>query len=80
VVGAGIRNLNPGGQPMQAIALVFGTLFGSLIDLNKPGNYIHWGFIQMSYGNLIVIILMVIVFLLAILIPFKTHKDKGGER
>jgi hypothetical protein len=65
---------------MQAIALVFGTLFGALIDLNKPGNYIHWGFIQMSYGNLIVIILMVVVFFAAILIPFKTHKDKGGDR
>jgi len=65
---------------MQAIALVFGTLFGSLIDLNHPGNYIHWGFIQMSYGNLLVIILMVIVFLLAILVPFKTHKDEGGDR
>jgi hypothetical protein len=65
---------------MQAIALVFGTLFGALIDLNKPGNYIHWGFIQMSYGNLIVIILMVIVFFAAVLIPFTTHKDKGGDR
>ena len=65
---------------MPAIALVLGTLFGSLIDLNKPGNYVHWGFIQMSYGNLIVIILMVIVFLLAIFIPFKTHKSKEGDR
>jgi hypothetical protein len=65
---------------MPAIALVFGTLFGALIDLNKPGNYIHWGFIQMSYGNLIVIILMVIVFLLAIFIPFKSHKSKEGSR
>ena len=63
---------------MQAIALVFGTLFGSLIDLNKPGNYVHWGCVQMSYGNLLVIILMVIVFFAAILIPFKSHK--GGER
>ena len=65
---------------MPAIALVFGTLFGSLIDLNKPGNYIHWGFIQMSYANLLVIILMVVVFLLAILIPFRAHKEKGEDR
>ncbi|HVC67644.1 MAG TPA: hypothetical protein VND44_08625 [Acidimicrobiales bacterium] len=65
---------------MPAIALVFGTLFGSLIDLNHPGNYIHWGFIQMSYGNLAVIVLMVVVFFAAILIPFKTHKEKGGDR
>jgi len=65
---------------MPSIALVLGTLFASLINLNKPGNYIHWGFIQMSYGNLLVIILMVIVFLAAILIPFKTHKNKGEDR
>jgi hypothetical protein len=65
---------------MPAIALVFTTLFGALIDLNKPGNYIHWGFIQMSYGNLIVIILMVIVFFAAILIPFKSHNSKEGDR
>ena len=63
---------------MASVALKLGSLFGSLINLNHPGNYIHWGFIQMSYGNLIVIILMVIVFLAAILIPFKSHK--GGER
>ena len=63
---------------MSSAAIVLGTLFGSLIDLNKPGNYIHWGFIQMSYGNLLVIVLMVIVFFAAILIPFKSHK--GGER
>jgi hypothetical protein len=63
---------------MSSAAIVLGTLFGSLINLNKPGNYIHWGFIQMSYGNLLVIVLMVIVFFAAILIPFRSHK--GGER
>ena len=63
---------------MSSAAIVLGTLFGSLIDLNKPGNYVHWGFIQMSYGNLLVIVLMIIVFFAAILIPFKSHK--GGER
>ena len=63
---------------MSSAAIVLGTLFGSLIDLNKPGNYVHWGFIQMSYGNLLVIVLMVIVFFAAILIPFRSHK--GGER
>ncbi len=65
---------------MQSIALVVTTLFGSLINLDHPGNYIHWGFIQMSYGNLLVIVLMVIVFFAAVLIPFKTHKSKEGDR
>jgi hypothetical protein len=63
---------------MQSVALVLGTLVGSLINLDKPGNYVHWGFIQLSYGNLTVIILMIAVFLAAILIPFKSLK--GGER
>src|SRR5664279_5458654 len=71
---ADLCTLHPGGLVMSSAAIVLGTLFGSLINLNKPGNYVHWGFIQMSYGNLIVIILMVIVFLLAIFIPFKSHK------
>jgi hypothetical protein len=61
---------------MQALALVFGTLFGSIIDLNKPGHYIHWGWIQMSYANGLVILLMIIVFFAAILIPFKNHKGE----
>ena len=61
---------------MPSVALVLGTLFGSLIDLNHPGHYIHWGFIQMSYANLLVIVLMIVVFLAAILIPFKSHKSE----
>ena len=71
---------------MQSVVLVLGTLFGSLINLDKPGNYIHWGFIQMSYGNLAVIVLMIVVFFAAILIPFKSHSKshskslKGGDQ
>ena len=61
---------------MQAIALVVGTMFGSLIDLNHPGHYVHWGFIQLSVANLVVIGLMVVVFVAAILVPFRRH---GGS-
>ncbi|MGA2836404.1 MAG: hypothetical protein ABSF84_07400 [Acidimicrobiales bacterium] len=64
---------------MPTVTLVIGTLFGSLIDLNHPGHYIHWGFVQMSYANLTVIVLMLIVFAAAILIPFKSHKSQEGE-
>ena len=62
---------------MPAIALVVGTLFGSLIDLNHPGHYIHWGFIQISVANLLLIVLMVVVFVAAILIPFQTPQGQG---
>ncbi len=63
---------------MTTVATVLSTLFGSLIDLNSPGHYIHWGFIQLSYANGLVILLMIIVFFAAILIPFKGHR--GGDR
>jgi hypothetical protein len=45
------------------------------IDLNGPGHYVHLvGPIQISLGNLIVIILMLIVFALAVLVPFPRGK------
>jgi hypothetical protein len=40
------------------------------VGLNGSGYYIHWGFFQMSLANLIVIILMIVVFILAVLLPF----------
>jgi hypothetical protein len=48
-----------------------GHLVGGLINLTGPGHYIHWGFIQISVANLVVIGLMVVVFAAAILIPFR---------
>lgn len=52
-------------------------LFGSLIDLNGPGHYVHWGFIQISVANLTLICLMIVVFVAAILIPFRRHRSRG---
>jgi len=53
-------------------------ILGSLVDLNHPGHYIHWGFIQLSVANLVVIALMVLVFMVALVVPFRRHG--GGER
>lgn len=38
--------------------------------LNGPGHYLHWGFVQLSYANAIVIVSMVVVFVLALVLPF----------
>ena len=46
----------------------------ALADLNGPGHYLHWGFIQMSWANAIVIVLMVAVFVLALFLPFPGSK------
>lgn len=46
----------------------------AVIDLNGPGHYISWGFVQISWANAIVILLMIAVFALAILLPFPGRK------
>jgi hypothetical protein len=52
----------------------FSVLLAALINLNGNGYYIHWGFIQMSVANFVVILLMIVVFVLAILLPFPRRK------
>jgi hypothetical protein len=42
----------------------------SPINLNHPGRYVHWGVIQISVANLLLILLMVAIFAAAILLPF----------
>jgi len=57
--------------------MVLAALLGALINLNGSGHYIHWGFIQLSVANFVVIISMIVVFVLAILLPFPKRK---GDR
>ena len=57
--------------------MVLGALLAALVNLGGTGKYFHWGFIQISAANLVVIILMVVVFVLAILLPFPKRK---GDR
>jgi hypothetical protein len=49
-------------------------LFAALVNLNHPGRYVHWGFIQISVANLLVIGLMLVVFVLALVLPFPHGK------
>ncbi len=63
-------------MPTLTAAMVH--IVSSLVNLSGPGHYVHWGFIQMSVANLILIGLMVTVFVAAILIPFRRHG--GGSR
>lgn len=43
---------------------------GAIFDLNGPAEYLSWHFIQISVPNFIVIVLMVVVFVAALLVPF----------
>jgi len=62
---------------MQLIGSLMANVFGSLINLTGPGRYVHWGFIQISVANLVLIGLMVVVFVAAILIPFRRNRGDG---
>jgi hypothetical protein len=46
------------------------------VTLNSPGYYIHWGFIQLSLANFIVILLMIVVFVVALFAPFPGGRDR----
>ena len=63
---------------MESMSAVMYQVFGSLINLDGPGHYVHWGFIQISVANLVVIGLMVVVFVAAILIPFR-RRERGNR-
>jgi hypothetical protein len=47
-----------------------GELVAAPVDLNGTGYYLHWWFVQLSVANLVVIVAMVVVFVLALLLPF----------
>jgi hypothetical protein len=45
------------------------------------GRYIDWGVLHVSVGNLLVILIMVVVFVLALVVPFPGERTDrpGGE-
>ena len=45
-----------------------------IIPMDQTGKYLHWGVIQISVANLIVIVLMLIVFGVALFAPFPGRK------
>lgn len=47
-----------------------GRALAAPIDLNGTGRYVHWGVIQLSVANLVIIGVMVVVFVAALLLPF----------
>lgn len=49
--------------------------------LNNPALYIHFWVILISLPNLIVITLMLLVFILALFVPFPgKHQRQGGKQ
>jgi hypothetical protein len=56
-----------------------GFVLGAIVNLNHPAHVVHWHFFQMSVSNIVVIGLMLLVFALAIALPFPgAARRRGG--
>ena len=54
---------------MSALSIVAGA----------PGRYISWGVLQISVTNATIIAVMIVLFILALVVPFPTHDDEQSK-
>jgi hypothetical protein len=47
--------------------------------MDGPAPYFQWGFIQISLPNLVVIGVMLLLFVLALVLPFPGHSTRGDK-
>ncbi len=55
------------------------ALFAAIFPLNTLGHYVHWHIILISVANLTVIILMIITFIAALLLPYPGRRRKDQQ-
>ena len=54
---------------------------GRQILAEGAGRYVHWGVIQISVTNLVIIAVMLALFALALFLPFpQAHEDETAEK
>jgi hypothetical protein len=56
------------------------SVVAAVFNLNGIGRYFHWHWIQISAANLIVIGVMVVLFVLALLLPFPHGRAASDDR
>jgi hypothetical protein len=61
---------------MAGSASVLTAIMAAPVNLNRPGHFIHWGVIQLSLANLLVIAAMLVVFAAAVLVPFPKGRGR----
>ena len=55
-------------------------MMAAILNLNHPANTVHWHFFTMTVSNVVVIVLMLVVFGLAVLVPFPGAARKGRAK
>lgn len=56
------------------------TVAGAVFNLNHPAPTVHWHFIDLTLPNVIVIAVMLVVFALAIALPFPGAAGRQAAR
>ena len=49
------------------------------IVTESAGRYVHWGVVLISVTNLLVIVAMVLLFVLALVVPFGSGHDREDQ-
>ena len=55
-------------------------MLAAVFNLNHPAHTVDWSFIHLSVANVVVIGLMLIIFCLAILLPFPGAAERDAAR
>jgi hypothetical protein len=55
-------------------------VMGAVFNLNHPAHTVDWSFIHLSVANVVVIGLMLIVFVLALVLPFPGAASRKAAR
>jgi hypothetical protein len=53
-------------------------MIAAVFNLNHHATYVHWHFIDVSLSNVMVVAAMLVVFALAILVPFPGRHTTGA--
>jgi hypothetical protein len=56
------------------------SVLAAVFNLNHPAHTVDWNFIHLSVANVVVIGLMLVVFVLAILLPFPGRGERDAAR
>ena len=55
------------------------SLVSTAVNLNGPGRFLHWSIFTVSEANLVLIVVMVVIFGAALIIPFPGHAKRTEE-
>jgi hypothetical protein len=55
-------------------------ILAAVFNLNEPAHIVRWHFFEMSASNVVVIVAMLVVFALAILLPFPGAARRQSAR